>query len=289
MGHVNGGIFSKDNNGVTVGINTDDVAAVLGLSSHDVGTLCSSGKINPWARFKPVAWHSPDKNAPHPTYPTRPWWKGNDNQCGLTPPPIYTGSGATALALMANALNGGAPVWKYNPPGPNDWKSMDMFDEYIDDAVCPFGELSRWRRQEELTNTSETIHRFYIPEPAELIGTEDWNLTTEDIAVVGINGLGFGQCYLGIMFLNETGTGYIAATSAKKLGSTDTVSFNADGASRVKEGRTIIFRRRTNIGRKRMYLFMSPEPITHSETNGYGYPSAACPIMPLNGPFVGTF
>lgn len=45
MGHNNGII--------TAPVNTDDVSSVLGLSSHDVKTLCMSDKINPACLFRP--------------------------------------------------------------------------------------------------------------------------------------------------------------------------------------------------------------------------------------------
>lgn len=47
MGHSNGIITAP------IGVDTD-VAAVLGVSSKDVGTLCTSTAINKWARRKPI-------------------------------------------------------------------------------------------------------------------------------------------------------------------------------------------------------------------------------------------
>lgn len=37
-----------------------DIAPVLGVGSYDLGYLCSNahGKINPWARYKPVRYES---------------------------------------------------------------------------------------------------------------------------------------------------------------------------------------------------------------------------------------
>lgn len=53
MPHKNGKIYSEVVNGVKVGINTDDVGAVIGDASHDVKTLCISKRINPAAVFRP--------------------------------------------------------------------------------------------------------------------------------------------------------------------------------------------------------------------------------------------
>lgn len=51
MGHSNGNI--------TAPVNTDDVSAVTGVSSHDVGTLCLSDRVNKWNKNKPYRGTSP--------------------------------------------------------------------------------------------------------------------------------------------------------------------------------------------------------------------------------------
>lgn len=57
-----------------------DIAAVLGVSSGDVRTLCTSSAIKPWAKYKPV------------NYPTlgvtgqssgSQYWKASDGKCGF--------------------------------------------------------------------------------------------------------------------------------------------------------------------------------------------------------------
>ena len=49
MGNSNG-IISKP-------VRTIDPGQVLGITSRDVGTLCSSSKINMWAKYKPVSYY----------------------------------------------------------------------------------------------------------------------------------------------------------------------------------------------------------------------------------------
>lgn len=51
MGHSNGKI--------TAPVNTDDIKAVLGETSDDVGTLCTSKKINKASKFKPIKYDTP--------------------------------------------------------------------------------------------------------------------------------------------------------------------------------------------------------------------------------------
>ena len=48
MGHTSNKINSTG--GVGLGA---DIKYVLGESSRDLGTLCTSDKINPWAKYKP--------------------------------------------------------------------------------------------------------------------------------------------------------------------------------------------------------------------------------------------
>ena len=54
MAHSNGRIYTETVSGVRRGVTTEDVAAVLGVNSLDVATLCRAANINPWARYKPV-------------------------------------------------------------------------------------------------------------------------------------------------------------------------------------------------------------------------------------------
>lgn len=54
MPHSNGKIYTETRNGVRYGVTTEDVAAVLGQASLDVGTLCRASNINPWAKYKPI-------------------------------------------------------------------------------------------------------------------------------------------------------------------------------------------------------------------------------------------
>lgn len=47
-------------NHIIAPVSTDDVASVLGVNSHDVGTLCISDRINPYSLIQPVYCTSPD-------------------------------------------------------------------------------------------------------------------------------------------------------------------------------------------------------------------------------------
>lgn len=65
------------------GVSINDVRTALNESSYDLGTLCKSSRINPWAKYKPVeynTWGLTGKTS------GVEYWRGNDGQCGLEIP-----------------------------------------------------------------------------------------------------------------------------------------------------------------------------------------------------------
>lgn len=54
MSHANGKIYADTNYGVSI----EDVHTVLGDPSTDLGTLCSSSRINKWSKVKPVRYRT---------------------------------------------------------------------------------------------------------------------------------------------------------------------------------------------------------------------------------------
>lgn len=73
MGHKNGKI--------TAPVSIYDVQQTLGDSSTDLGTLCRSQKINPYAKYKPVKWSNVDVDLHEGNN-----WKGEDGLCGFNIP-----------------------------------------------------------------------------------------------------------------------------------------------------------------------------------------------------------
>ena len=98
MAHSNGKITAP------VGIDAD-IAPVLGVGSYDLGYLCSNahGKINPWARYKPVRYESlaPGEN--------EKWWQGWDGNCGIMPKRI------SSYQDSVNWANGSMNGWEIHP------------------------------------------------------------------------------------------------------------------------------------------------------------------------------
>ena len=61
----------------TTGITTTLVGTTLGVSSRDVGTLCTHPNINMWSKYKPVSINNaaPERSTD--------WWKGEDGTCNI--------------------------------------------------------------------------------------------------------------------------------------------------------------------------------------------------------------
>lgn len=107
------------------------VRGALGETAYDLKSLCTSSKINRWAKYKPV---------PQPSiypYTDANWWKGINLNCGLSYN-TYTNVGQLVSAVVA-----GTSDWTYIRPtgGLSDLYRLLDFDGYDHAAVCPVGEL----------------------------------------------------------------------------------------------------------------------------------------------------
>jgi hypothetical protein len=81
------------------GITTSLVSSTLGHGSNDIGTLCSSNKINKWSKYKPV------RN----TTGTGNYWKATDGNCGLNIP------STNSITGIINYVTSGT-TWNYLQP-----------------------------------------------------------------------------------------------------------------------------------------------------------------------------
>lgn len=104
----------------TTGLSIGMVAQTLGHGSNDLGTLCTSDRINICSKYKPTNY--PGVN------PTGTWYKGYDNNCGVTFT-VYD-----SPSTMDNAV---AHNWIYNKPsgGSSSPYRLGDFREYKHDAT----------------------------------------------------------------------------------------------------------------------------------------------------------
>ena len=174
------------NNGkVTAPVSLYDVMTALGESKEDVGTLCTSDKINRWAKYKPYRINQPgdisDTQRKYVNF-------------GLTMPTIYN-SKAELIAGLRN--NGGS--WGYDRPTDTDWHRITDFDGYNHNAIPPFGTIST---QDILLSSGPVI-----PTESPTSGTDKINLGDFEKG-----GEELSQWYFGIIL--DDGTRQWIATSA---------------------------------------------------------------------------
>lgn len=119
--------MSVNNGKVTAPVSLYDVMTVLGESKEDLGTLCTSDKINRWAKYKPYRINQPgditDTQRKYINF-------------GLIMPTIYN-SKAELIAGLRN--NGGS--WGYDRPTDVDRQRLTDFDGYNHNSIPPFGTI----------------------------------------------------------------------------------------------------------------------------------------------------
>ena len=122
------------------GISIDDVSAVIGVGTSDVGTLCTSDNINMWAKFKPV------RRAGINPYDSSTWWKAEKGNCGIVP---MTFNRSNIMSELSKFTDGGLHGWVYERPtgGAGSPYRLADFNGYFHKALPPYGSLY-------VTNTS---------------------------------------------------------------------------------------------------------------------------------------
>jgi hypothetical protein len=122
-------------------VSIDDVIAVTGNRSTDVGLQCADcevvggtrtrvNRINKWARNKPVGYPPLFINRDADPY----WYRGADHNSGITIP-----TGATIAAIF-DLYRSGTDGWEYDPPagGPTEPFRLGDFRGYSHRAIPPF-------------------------------------------------------------------------------------------------------------------------------------------------------
>ena len=164
--------MSHSNGKITAPINLNgDVYATLGIGSvngaYDLGYACANthGKINPWARYKPVRYESLAPGA------NEKWWQGWDGNCGVKP---FQMAGYWDAPKHADgSMNG----WEYTPPtgGKFPFRLTD-FNGYNHRASAP---ISRFSCPDTATNqftSSNFVCSAAIMMPSEGHDTDFLNM-----------------------------------------------------------------------------------------------------------------
>lgn len=99
--------MSLSNNKITAPVSVDDVAACLGMNrSSTLADLCTSSKINVWAKYKPTVFPSPFLDD---------WYKAKDGNFGLNITVDNAKSNCKDLVAEYSKVNNGY-ITLYNKP-----------------------------------------------------------------------------------------------------------------------------------------------------------------------------
>ena len=165
----------------------------------NLSVICSSQKINRWAKYKPVRYNFTG-NRP------ADWWRAADGKCGLSIPTYQLSN----LSGMMTAMQEGI-TWEYLPPtgGTESPYRLDDFDGYNPSAVFALSEPiipgNVYRTQETLTVN------------ADLHGAND--------SMLGIADIGdFSACYFAAIIREKGTNSYVWRTSASPLGQLSGIS-----------------------------------------------------------------
>ena len=174
---------------ITAPVSIDDVKTVLGVTSNDLAVLCSSPKINMWAKYKPVPlnknFHSDEWDQTNKKWRSDSiWWKGSDGHCGIT----ITAAKASTCSSVAALYNGSDNGWKQVLPtgGVSAPYRLEDFIGYVHTAIASVSDFSGTK-----TGYTDTIVEFSI---AYTIGGGDSSLALSDIS----DGTPFADMYFGI-------------------------------------------------------------------------------------------
>lgn len=106
---------------ITAPVSIEDVRITLGVSSTDLGILCTSSKINKWARYKPIALKH--VNTPDHPRPITEEEKRRNNQ-GLELKKLLDVTTSGSISKYTLTQN---PSWPYSPPTTGYFKRITDF------------------------------------------------------------------------------------------------------------------------------------------------------------------
>lgn len=217
MSQSNGNVYIDTSVNPPKGISIYDVQTALKDNHRDIGGLCTSNKINPWSKSKPVRQGTPNQEANWQAA-----WSGN---YGIVPYRIGTGS--SALSTLYNfSFDGAMNGWTYEKPRGlatyNEWYRLMDFNGYQHNAPNPW---SGWTGASSVVRGSSAW--FGLDDVVD-----DWNGTPSSIYYGNIL-LQLGQattaylssCYFGVAIFNSSGACVSVATCQNQIGAIPSATF----------------------------------------------------------------
>ena len=222
--------MSVSNGIISAPVSISDIQNAIGTSGGgDLATICRSGNINKWAKYKPVRTPVIDTvtgqwNASTGRWlSSATWWKA-DGKCGLNIDTFNSPGSMTNPSSFLYKLKNGLLPWEYLLPqggSQSPYRQQD-FARYWHDAVPAVGECSVkdgdivWVHR---TGQATTLQIDYDA-PAD----DDLNLTLKDFT---IGSTPLPQCYLGMLLWRDNGN-YLLVTTNQPMGTGNSVSIEVE-------------------------------------------------------------
>lgn len=268
-------------NGIITGPGIDpwEVSKVLGIRSGDVGTVCTSTRINPWAKCKPVN---------HTKIGILTDKERAEAQYGITKIPLFGNQ-----VDMASFVKNGTPApltfpdatpeteyWEYELPPYNRHKRLTDFDGYWHQAVPPIGPLEIDTIDMRGMADSDKIY-FDFP-----VATEAANLKISDFAFTHLwgkypNQVTNGTTYfLGVCLTDGTadGTRTVTQNASMNNGMVNLQTINGKKYVRIEVTRAAFMAAAPPMAHLTVFPF-----VTDDSKTTFGLPGLADhPAVPFN-------
>ncbi len=199
--------MSVNNGIITSPVSIDDVKNVLGESSNDLATLCKSGNINMWAKYKPTSYAAP--------FPAD-WYKAGDGNYGLN----ISGSNrvttwSALVAEYAKTNNGYGDMYKRPSGSSSSPYRLGDFRGYNHNANPEIKDYLG-------VSTVVISQSFNV--------TVEYNAVTTDGDQLSFTDVGdFKNLYFGYVVLNSSKSFYTIRTASNTVANGDyTVNFPAN-------------------------------------------------------------
>lgn len=192
MPHTSTTIYIDTSQTPHIGVDTSDIAYVLGNTSTDVGTLCIDTGIAKWAKYKPVRSTALDYFGSQGNANTglwnnnATWWKGPQRYgttfalCSMKLPYAQGTIGSIASGFIRDLADGDMGWDYYRPDGltnGNPYRMMD-FLSYNHASVSPLPTIPTYDMKGYEPSTGACTMTGVVPTI-----TEFYNLTLADLAI----------------------------------------------------------------------------------------------------------
>ena len=191
-----------------------DIATVLGVSSGDVRTLCTSSAIKPWAKYKPVNY--PTLGVTGKTSGSQ-YWKASDGKCGFVIQEYTEFGNPLFAATFAGRLLNGRLRWTPAGLSSDAYARVLDFDGYDHNARSP---IFPWEGITALQVDSQNeLHVQWDVQPSGRPG----ELTLADFT---INGVALTSYYFGCILWYSNSSYEVIADKTVANGGFDIVFLN---------------------------------------------------------------